>query len=81
MFPGPSPGGDGVPAAASAGEGTGGVEEEGDCFGRPRGSSSETQVRWQHGEVQAGLEVACRDGVGPVADLDAETVPTGASTW
>jgi hypothetical protein len=31
-------------------------------------------LRWRRGEVQAGLEAAGGDGVGPVADLDAEPV-------
>jgi hypothetical protein len=34
-----------------------------------------TLLRWRRGEVQAGLEAACGDGVGPVADLDVEPVP------
>jgi hypothetical protein len=39
------------------------------------GSSSAAGLCWQCGEVQAGLEAAGRDGVGPVTDLDVEPVP------
>jgi hypothetical protein len=46
-----------------------------DRFGRPRGASSAARLHWRCGEVQAGLEAAGRDGVGPVADLDVEPVP------
>jgi hypothetical protein len=45
------------------------------ALGGPGGSSLSARLRWRRGEVKAGLEAAGGDGVGPVADLDAEPVP------